>query len=229
MGHSDREVPLKRFIVPPKLSKAPLVDASTSRKWLRGTVAFWEKLNVRLNVIHHSGHRGVIQDVRHMLQDVPQFCSDDFAADVFLALVGQWLNDPASDPGAIRARILEQERIAQKQAFQFTSLEFQEWLKTAHQKGLRGLFRSLRQRDQAWERPFQDLPALERITAREQQWGAIWHPLPAPVQIREALTSFGIWLSKRLSRGSPSTPRCCRSCCADFPTRRRAQTASPMT
>ena len=31
-----------------KLTTAPLVDASTSRKWLRGSVAFWEKLNVRL-------------------------------------------------------------------------------------------------------------------------------------------------------------------------------------
>ena len=130
-----------------KLTTAPLVDASTSRKWLRGSVAFWEKLNVRLNVVHHSGHRGVTQDILHMLQDVTQFCSEDFSADVFVALVAQWLQHPASDPGEIRAQILEQEHLAQKQALHSTSLEFHEWLKKAHHHGLRGLFRSLRQRE----------------------------------------------------------------------------------
>ena len=119
-----------------------------------------------------------------MLQDVTQFCSEDFSADIFVALVSQWLQHPASDQGEIRAQILEQEHLAQKQALLSTSLEFQEWLKKAHHHGLRGLFRSLRQRDQAWQRPFQDLPALERIIARERQWGDIWHPLPAQALIR---------------------------------------------
>ena len=181
MGHPDGKVCHSDA---PRLTIAPLVDASTSRKWLRGTVAFWEKLNVRINVVHHTGHKGVKRDIQHMLKDVHQFCSDDFSADVFAAVVGQWLETPTSDPGDLRAQILEQEHIAQKHALQSTSLEFHEWLKTAHHKGLRGLFRTLRQRDQAWERPFQDLPALDRIKAREQQWGDIWHPLPAPVQIR---------------------------------------------
>ena len=124
-----------------------------------------------------------MRDLQAMLQDVPHFCSEDFTADVFVALVGQWLQHPTTDPGDIRAQILEQEHLAQKQALQSTSIEFHEWLKKAHHHGLRGLFRSVRQRDQAWQRPFQDLPALERISAREKQWGDIWHPLTAQAHI----------------------------------------------
>ena len=40
-----------------------------------------------------------------------------------------------------------------------------------------GLFRSLRQKDIPWQRPFQDLPLMERLQARKEQWGAIWQPV----------------------------------------------------
>lgn len=36
----------------------------------------------------------------------------------------------------------------------------------------------------AWQRPFQDLPALERMQARETQWGDIWTPQLDRVHIR---------------------------------------------
>ena len=65
-----------------------------------------------------------------------------------------------------------------------TNHEFREWLEKAHDKGLRGLFRSLRQKDHAWQRPFQNLPSTLRTEAREQQWGAIWKPLEGPLQVR---------------------------------------------
>ena len=35
------------------------------------------------------------------------------------------------------------------------SEEYKTWLAQAHSKGLRGLFRSLRQKDIPWQRPFQ--------------------------------------------------------------------------
>ena len=149
------------------LLQAPLVDSTTSRTWMRGAVAFWEKLNVRINVVHHSGHKRVLRDLSHMMVDVHRYGSDDFQADLFLAILQQWLQSPAKDPAELKAIVLDQEQKAQKQALYSTSLEFQEWLSKAHQKGLGGLFRSLRLRDQAWQRPFQSLPAPERIRARE--------------------------------------------------------------
>lgn len=134
-------------------------------------VAFWEKPNVRINVVYHTGHKGVINDLYHMSTEVHRHGSDDFLPDVFPALLQQWLQDPSQDLGPLKQVVMEQEDCAQKQVLHSTGLEFQQWLQQAHQKGLRGLFRTLRQRDQAWQRPFQDLPALERIQAREEQWG----------------------------------------------------------
>ena len=58
--------------------------------------------------------------------------------------------------------------------------EYKTRLTQAHSKGLRGLFRSLRQKDIPWQRPFQDLPLLERLQARQKQWGAIWCPVEEP-------------------------------------------------
>ena len=49
------------------------------------------------------------------------------------------------------------------------SEEYKTWLAQAHSKGLRGLFRSLRQKDIPWQRPFQDLPLWERLQARRDQ------------------------------------------------------------
>ena len=141
-------------------------------------------LSSSVNVVHHTGHKRVVRDLSHMMVDVHRYGSDDLQADLFLAILQQWLQSPAKDPAELKAIVLDQEQKAQKQALYSTSLEFQEWLNKAHQKGLGGLFRSLRLRDQAWQRPFPSLVAPERIRAREQQWGEIWVPLQAPVQIR---------------------------------------------
>ena len=199
------------------LLQAPLVDSTTSRTWMRGAVAFWEKLNVRINVVHHTGHKRVLRDLSQMMVDVHRYGSDDFQADLFLAILQQWLQSPAKDPAELKAIVLEQEQKAQKQALYSTSLEYQEWLSKARKKGLGILFRSLRLRDQAWQRPFQSLPAPERIRAREHQWGEIWVPLQAPVQIR------GLEHLRVLA------PRCSKNCCAAFQTKRLDRTASPTT
>lgn len=80
------------------LHQAPLVDSAASRTWMRGAVAFWEKFNVRINIVHHTGHRGVLKDLTNMLQDVPRYGSDDFQADVFQAILQEWISSPTTDP-----------------------------------------------------------------------------------------------------------------------------------
>ena len=58
------------------------------------------------------------------------------------------------------------------------------WKRLTLNQGLRGLFRNLRQRDIPRQRPFQDLPALERLRAREDHWGEIWWISEGPCHIR---------------------------------------------
>lgn len=84
---------------------------------------------------------------------------------------------PENEFVEIRKMIAEQEQRA-RQALLSTSEEFKAWFEKAYQKGLRGLFRNLRQRDCPWQRPFQHFPALERLAAAlmpfRRPTGASW-------------------------------------------------------
>ena len=53
-------------------------------------------------------------------------------------------------------------------------LQYQEWLKTGQQKGLRGLFRGLKSSELAWQRPYRHVPMPERMTQRLKDWGDLW-------------------------------------------------------
>ena len=52
--------------------------------------------------------------------------------------------------------------------------QYKEWLQQGQAKGLKGLFRSLRSSELAWERPYRNLPPDERMTQRLQDWGQLW-------------------------------------------------------
>ena len=96
----------------------------------------------------------------------------------------QWIFGGHQPPAELQEIVQHEQDIAQEQMLSATNHEFREWLEKAHDKGLRGLFRSLRQKDHAWQRPFQNLPSTQRTEAREQQWGAIWIPVEGPLQLR---------------------------------------------
>lgn len=53
-------------------------------------------------------------------------------------------------------------------------LQYKEWLKEGQKKGLRGLFRSLKGSELAWERPCRQIPMPQRMTQRLQDWGNLW-------------------------------------------------------
>ena len=63
---------------------------------------------------------------------------------------------------------------AQQAANDENHLQYKEWLKQGQAKGLRGLFRSLKSSELAWERPYRQLPPDERMTQRLQDWGQLW-------------------------------------------------------
>ena len=98
-----------------------------------------------------------------MLDRLPQHASKELDQQSFAERVTQWTFGAALDPADLRHTVAA---------------------KKAHDKGLRGLFRSLRQKDHSWQRPFQDIPHTQRIQAREQQWGEIWRPPQEPCHVR---------------------------------------------
>ena len=162
----------------------PLLDANKPRIWKNGSPSFWEKMTVRLNILTHGHHPKVHQDVQAMMALIPQHASADLGQAGFTDQRWQWLMHPSRDLTNLRQSIQQELQTAQQQLFSSTNHEFREWLEKAHDKGLRGLFRSLRQKDHAWQRPFQSLPPTQRLEARERQWAQLWIVSDAPTHIR---------------------------------------------
>ena len=83
---------------------------------------------------------------------------------------------------------------AQQAANEETMLQYKQWLQTGYNKGLRGLFRSLKSSELAWERPYRTIPLPQRMDQRLRDWGGLWHirqdndPHPRPSLQHEAMT-----------------------------------------
>ena len=167
-----------------KLQQGPLLDATKPRIWKNGSPAFWEKMTVRLNILTHGHHSKVHQDLQAMISLIPQHASAELDQAGFQEQLQHWLAYPARDLMNLRQIIQQELHYAQQQLLSSTNHEFREWLEKAHDKGLRGLFRSLRQKDHAWQRPFQSLPPTQRLEAREEQWGQLWIVSEGPTNIR---------------------------------------------
>ena len=60
---------------------------------------------------------------------------------------------------------------AQQQANEETSLQHKQWLQEGYHKGLKGLFRSLKSSELAWERPYRLTPMPQRMDQRLADWG----------------------------------------------------------
>ena len=167
-----------------KLYTAPLASSSKPRVWKKGSAAFWEKMGIRLNLASHGRYPGLLQDLKDMIRRIPQHASPELDQSHLEEQLLQWIFGGPSLPVSLQQIIQYEQDLAQQQMLSATNHEFREWLEKAHDKGLRGLFRSLRQKDHARQRPFQNLPPTLRTEAREQQWGAIWKPLEGPLQVR---------------------------------------------
>ena len=166
------------------LLQAPLASSTKPRVWKKGSAAFWEKFGARLNLAAHGRYPGILQDLKDMLQRIPQHASKELDQPHFEEQLLQWIFGGLHLPEQLQQIIQHEQDLAQAQMMSATNHEFREWLEKAHDKGLRGLFRSLRQKDHAWQRPFQSLPSTQRTEAREQQWGSIWIPLEGPLPVR---------------------------------------------
>ena len=153
-----------------QLRKAPLVDHIRPQVWKKGQLAYWERMAVRVNILHQTSRRKVANELENTLPTLHSNATEDMEQDLFSTLLRTWIKEPHNDPTELKGYIQHQELQAHQALLSSDSVEFKAWLEKAHAQGLRGLFRNLRQRDIPWQRPFQDLPALERLRAREDQW-----------------------------------------------------------
>lgn len=107
--------------------------------------------------MRRNPQEGVKRDLWLMTQAIQEHGSDDLDQDGFIQQLATWLEHPQEDPQALQNVIMSQEHQAHA------------GLASANTEGLRGVFRSLRQKDIPWQRPFQDLPLWERLQARRDQ------------------------------------------------------------
>ena len=187
--------------------QAPLVDHTRSQTWKKGSVAYWDKMKIRVNIVHQAQTTRVAQDLLNMLDSLHQHASDNMSQDLFRALLTHWIQHPENEPLEIRRIMAEEEQLAHKAIFASTNDEYRVWLEKAHHKGLRGLFRCLRQKDVPWQRPHQHLPLDQRQAARQQQWDAFGIPGMIPDHFGNGTYSCKLLKTKRNSflRFSPTS------------------------
>ena len=159
-----------------RLYHAPLINSSKPQVWKKGSAGYWEKMGVRINVAQRKRRPGVLHDLRQ-LDRLPQHASKHLDQHHFFEKLTQWTFGAETDPAELQDTVHQEQELAQQQLLSSTNHEFREWFEKAHNKGLRGLFRSLRQKDHSWQRPFQVIPHTQRIQAREQQWGILFKNL----------------------------------------------------
>ena len=103
---------------------------------------------------------------------------------------------------------------------------YREWLANATLKRHRGLFRSLKQEEQPFLRPFQQLPREERMEQRTQQWTAIW----GQRQENHKVTSLPAMIDKGKEHAAKMKPiRNYGEPSSSFPTKLQAWTALDST
>ena len=82
-----------------------------------------------------------------MIPSLAEHASEDLDQGNFSASLSQWVENTHQDPQALQDLIMAQEHQAHIGIALASSEEYKTWLAQAHSKGLRGLFRSLRQKD----------------------------------------------------------------------------------
>ena len=138
--------------------------------------------------------KGPVKGFMHMIKDVHQHWMGPPSWAQLLDTCHHWhqYRDPrAAD--LITQTLQHQLQEAQQAANEETTLQYRQWLQTGYNKGPRGLFRSLKSSELAWERPYRTIPMPQRMDQRLHDWGQLWHirqdndPHPRPSLQQEAM------------------------------------------
>ena len=175
----------------------PLVSQRKPHTWRKGRPAFWEQLRAVLQLAlqqpattSHGPVQGYMQRIRHAHRHwvgAPTWVQ-------FLDASHHWhrYRDPHAAELLLQT-IHHQLQEAQQEAHEETALQYRQWLQEGYQKGLKGLFRSLKSSELAWERPYRMTPMPQRMDQRLADWGGLWqirqdnNPSPRPSLQQAAL------------------------------------------
>ena len=156
----------------------PLLPIGPTRTWRKGRPAYWEQLRARFQLAIKQpaeAQHGPVKGFMKMIKDVQKHWQGPPTWGQFLDTTYHWhkYRDPhAAD--LMEHTMTHQHKEAQQQANDESMLQYQEWLLTGQQKGLKGLFRSLKTSEMAWLRPYRQIPMHDRMTQRLQDWGDLW-------------------------------------------------------
>ena len=168
----------------------PLMLQPKGHTWRKGKPAFWEQLKVVFTLALQQPQQVQTGPVRGFLQRLTQVPNQWIGAPTwgqYLDTCHHWIR--YRDPHAaelILQTIAHQLQEAQQHAQEESTLQYRQWLQEGHQKGLRGLFRSLKSSELAWERPYRMTPMPQRMNQRLADWGGLWKirqdndPAPRP-------------------------------------------------
>ena len=153
-----------------RASHKPLAPLTTTTTWKRGRPAYWEQLRARFRLALQQPP----QQVR-ATADAPQHWVGTPTWGQFLDTCHHWHKYKDSHAAnLVHHTIDHQLQLAQQAANDESHLQYKAWLTQGYTKGLKGLFRSLRSSELAWERPYRTLPPDERMTQRLTDWGQLW-------------------------------------------------------
>ena len=88
---------------------APLVDQIRPQVWKKGQLAYWERMAVRVNILHQTSHKKVASDLASMLNTLSANATEDMEQDLFATLLRTWIKAPHNDPTEIKGYIHNQE------------------------------------------------------------------------------------------------------------------------
>ena len=141
----------------------PLHDVSKPWLWKRGSMAFWNQLELRLQqLLHHVG-----REPRHQaqLQKLGWKIQEHWHAEATVSLQGfqslfemLWYQHGDEHIHVLLNYAQQQRELHQAETFQRETEEYRQWLTTASQSGCRGLYRTLKRDEMPYLRPFQDQP-----------------------------------------------------------------------
>lgn len=95
------------------MKKAPLVHIRP-QVWKKGQLAYWERMAVRVNILHQTHHKKVARDLTSMLSTLNDNASEDMEQDLFATLLSTWIKEPCNDPTELKRYIQNQEHQAIK-------------------------------------------------------------------------------------------------------------------
>ena len=140
----------------------------------------------------HTWRKGLLDTCHHWHR-----FRDPHAADLMLQTTGHQLQE------------------TQQAATDEVTLQYRQWLQEGYQKGLKGLFRSLKSSELAWERPYRMTSMPQRMDQRLADWGGLWRirqdnaPSPRPSlqsQAKQQAQSMPTLTQGMLQRVSKTLP-----------------------